>query len=154
MQTSTSDQSNSAVRKAFGPLALYKNRVFLSANESTESELLNELKSAYKLEELEIKVDTLERGEKSKEFRYVEVPGLPRIYLVQLINHGIGLRRVTDVYELAVDEFLGQENMAVAIGPQSARDSRHLPRAGIGYSTAGRFDQERTCHRDRFAVRS
>lgn len=102
MQASKSKPTTAATRKPFGPLSLYKNRVFLSANETVETELISELKALYQLDSLEVEVVTLTRGDKSKEFRFVEVPGHPRIYLIQLVNHSIGIRRVTDVYELAV----------------------------------------------------
>jgi len=102
MQATNPTSVTDAARKPVGPLALYKNRLFLSANESSELELIAELKTLYGLDELEIEVATLQKGEKSKEFRYVEVPGLPRIYLIQLLNHSTGIRRVTDAYELAV----------------------------------------------------
>lgn len=101
MQASKTNALDGAARKPFGPLALYKNRVFLSANEKIELEFIDELKRLYRLDDLEIKVVALTRDGRTKEFRYIEVPGLPRIFLIYLESHAIGIRKVTDVYELA-----------------------------------------------------
>src|SRR3990172_1400378 len=87
--------------KAFNILQPYE-RAFIGRNPEDITEFIDAIKTTYGIsDEIKLQEDTFENGDYKREFKFLEFPGLGRVFTILAYNPGVGPRNARDVFEIS-----------------------------------------------------